>query len=74
MTERQSEKRSAGPSGEEKRGDMKRFPQWVNFRLQTKLTLLIECLIIIVVVVTGVITTIREKETLENELRRVGWR
>ena len=53
---------------------MKRFPQWVNFRLQTKLTLLIECLIIIVVVVTGVITTIREKETLENELQQHGWR
>jgi signal transduction histidine kinase len=51
---------------------MKRFPQWVNFRLQTKLTLLIECLIIIVVVVTGFFTTIREKETLENELRSRG--
>ena len=51
---------------------MKLFPQWVNFRLQTKLTLLIECLIIIVVVVTGVITTMRERETLESELRKRG--
>ena len=72
MTARPIEKPSAGASDEEKSGDMKRFPQWVNFRLQTKLTLLIESLIIIVVVVTGVITTIREKETLENELRRRG--
>ena len=72
MAGRPIEKPSAGASGEEKSGFMKRFPQWVNFRLQTKLTLLIESLIIIVVVVTGVITTIREKETLENELRRRG--
>jgi signal transduction histidine kinase len=44
----------------------------VNFKLQTKLTLLIEGLIIFIVVVTGLITTMRERETLENELRKRG--
>jgi signal transduction histidine kinase len=51
---------------------MKKFAHWGNFGLRTKLTLLIGSLIIILVVVTGIITTVREKETLENELRRRG--
>jgi len=46
--------------------------KWFNFRLRTKLTLLIEGLVIIVVVFTGVITTLREKGTLEDELRKRG--
>jgi len=47
-------------------------PRWFKFRLRAKLTLLIEGLVIIVVVVTGVITTLREKGTLEDELRKRG--
>lgn len=42
---------------------MELYPQkWVKFSLRTKLTLLIESLVVIIVVVTGIITTIREKE------------
>ena len=51
---------------------MKLFPQWIKFSLRTKLTLLIESLVVILVVVTGVITTMREKETLESELHKRG--
>ena len=47
-------------------------PQLVKFSLRTKLTLLIESLVVILVVVTGIITTMREKESLENELRKRG--
>ncbi|MEW6289643.1 MAG: PAS domain S-box protein [Thermodesulfobacteriota bacterium] len=47
-------------------------PQWVKFGLRTKLTLLIESLVVILVVVTGIITTMREKESLESELRKRG--
>jgi len=46
--------------------------RWSNFKLRTKLTLLIESLIIAVVVATGVITTMREKKTLESELCKRG--
>lgn len=46
-----------------------RFPK---FKLRAKLTLLIEGLVIIVVVITGIITTLREKGTLEDELRKRG--
>jgi signal transduction histidine kinase len=49
----------------------KYFPR-IDFKLKTKLTLLIEGLIIIIVVVTGLITTMRERETLESELRKRG--
>jgi signal transduction histidine kinase len=51
---------------------MKLPPQWVKFRLRTKLTLLIEGLVVILVLATGIITTLREKETLESELRKRG--
>jgi len=47
-------------------------PQLVKFGLRTKLTLLIESLVVILVVVTGIITTMREKESLESELRKRG--
>jgi signal transduction histidine kinase len=47
-------------------------PPWSKFRLRAKLTLLIESLVILVVVVTGIITTQREKGTLEDELRKRG--
>ncbi|MBN1613952.1 MAG: PAS domain S-box protein [Deltaproteobacteria bacterium] len=40
--------------------------------LKLKLTLLIEGIVIILIIVTGFITTIREKETLESELRKRG--
>ncbi len=47
-------------------------PRWLQLRLRAKLTLLIEGLVILVVIVTGVITTLREKGTLEDELRKRG--
>lgn len=47
-------------------------PQLVKFSLRTKLTLLIESLVVILVVGTGIITTMREKESLESELRKRG--
>jgi len=49
---------------------MKIFPRRVEFKLRVKLALLIESLVVILVVVTGVITTMREKETLDSELRK----
>ncbi|RJX34638.1 MAG: PAS domain S-box protein [Desulfurivibrio sp.] len=51
---------------------MEIWPPWLKFSLRTKLTLLIESLVVILVVVTGVITTMREKESLEGELRKRG--
>ena len=48
------------------------FPRWINFKLRTKLTLLIESLIIILIAVIGVITTVQQKETLERELQKRG--
>ena len=51
---------------------MKLFRQPIKLSLRAKLTLLIESLVVILVVVTGVITTMREKETLESELRKRG--
>ena len=52
--------------------DMKIFLRWPRFSLRIKLTLLIEALVIILVVVTGIITTMREKETLEGEIFKRG--
>jgi signal transduction histidine kinase len=43
-----------------------------SLRLRTKLTLLIGGLVIFLVAVTGTITTLREKETLDGELRKRG--
>lgn len=43
-----------------------------KFGLRTKLTLLIESLIVVLVVLTGVISTLREKRTLEVELYKRG--
>jgi len=51
---------------------MKLFPQWTGFRLRAKLTLLIESLVVLIVLVTGIITTMREKEALESELHKRG--
>ncbi|MBU0768738.1 MAG: hypothetical protein KJ687_06585, partial [Proteobacteria bacterium] len=51
---------------------MKLFRQPIKLSLRAKLTLLIESLVVILVVVTGVITTMRERETLENELQKRG--
>ena len=51
---------------------MKLVPRWKNLSLRTKSTLLIEGLVVIVVLVTGIITTMREKETLERELQNRG--
>jgi len=46
--------------------------QRIRFRLRTRLTLLIESLVIVLVLMTGIITTMRERETLESELRKRG--
>jgi PAS domain S-box-containing protein len=51
---------------------MKFVPQWKNLSLTTKSTLLIEGLVVTVVLLTGIITTMREKETLEGELQKRG--
>ena len=51
---------------------MDSIQQLPKFKLRAKLTLLIEGLVIIVVVITGIITTLREKGTLEDELRKRG--
>ena len=51
---------------------MRLFDKRLKLNLRAKLTLLIEGFVIILVFVTGVITTMREKETLENELRKRG--
>ncbi len=51
---------------------MNLFPKRIKLGLRAKLTLLIEGFVIILVLVTGFITTMREKETLESELRKRG--
>ncbi|UCF83583.1 MAG: PAS domain S-box protein [Desulfobacteraceae bacterium] len=51
---------------------MKLFPKPIKLSLRAKIALLIESLVVIFVVVTGVITTMREKETLVSELRKRG--
>ncbi|UCG79619.1 MAG: HAMP domain-containing protein, partial [Desulfobacterales bacterium] len=51
---------------------MKFLPQWKNLSLRAKSTLLIEGLVVTVVLVTGIITTVREKKTLESELQKRG--
>ena len=51
---------------------MKLFPRPIKLSLRAKITLLIESLVVILVVVTGTITTMREKDTLESELRKRG--
>lgn len=51
---------------------MRVFRQWTGFRLRAKLTLLIESLVILIVLITGIITTMREKESLESELHKRG--
>jgi PAS domain S-box-containing protein len=51
---------------------MNLFPRSLQPGLRFKLTLLIESLVLIIIMVTGFITTIREKSTLENELRKRG--
>jgi PAS domain S-box-containing protein len=48
------------------------FQKAIKLSLRAKLTLLIESFVVILVLVTGFITTVREKETLENELRKRG--
>jgi sensor histidine kinase regulating citrate/malate metabolism len=44
----------------------------MKLSLRLKLTLLIEGIVLILVIITGVITTVREKETLEKELQKRG--
>ena len=50
---------------------MKREPR-IRFSLRAKLTLLIEGCVIILLLFTGIILTMREKRTLENELSKRG--
>ena len=49
------------------------FPDMVKPGLRLKLTALIECLVVLLVLGTGVVTTYREKRTLENELHKRGY-
>jgi PAS domain S-box-containing protein len=51
---------------------MRLLQKQIRLSLRAKLTLLIESFIIVIVVITGIITTMREKETLESELTRRG--
>ncbi|MGA1792172.1 MAG: PAS domain S-box protein [bacterium] len=51
---------------------MKQSPHRTNFRLKTRLALLIGGLVVILVLVTGIVTTNREKKTLEAELHKRG--
>jgi PAS domain S-box-containing protein len=51
---------------------MKYFSKRISLSLRAKLTLLIECFVVILVAVTGVIVILHEKETFENELRKRG--
>lgn len=51
---------------------MKLFRQPIKLSLRAKITLLIESLVVLLVVSTGIITTMREKDTLESELRKRG--
>jgi len=51
---------------------MKILQKEIRLSLRAKLTLLIESFVIVIVVITGAITTMREKETLENELQKRG--
>lgn len=48
------------------------FSRLIRLNLTAKLTLLIEGLVVVLVIVTGVITTMREKTALETELRKRG--
>ena len=49
------------------------FSGMIRLGLQLKLTALIECLVVALVLGTGVVTTFREKKTLENELHKRGY-
>lgn len=51
---------------------MRVFPTRIEFSLRAKLTLLIETLVVVLVLGTGVITTMRERETLQGELQKRG--
>jgi len=52
---------------------MKVFLPWIQYSLRAKLTLLIEVLVVIIVLGTGIITTMREREALEGELHKRGF-
>ena len=51
---------------------MKHAPKGIKYSLRAKLTLLIESCVIILLLFTGIITTMREKRTLESELTKRG--
>ena len=51
---------------------MKLVPRGVKYSLRAKLTLLIESCVIILLLFTGIITTMREQRTLEGELSKRG--
>ena len=51
---------------------MKRVYHWSNLGLRTKLTLLIEGVMLLLGLATGLIATVRERNTLEAELRKRG--
>jgi PAS domain S-box-containing protein len=51
---------------------VERASKGIKYSLRAKLTLLIESCVIILLLFTGIITTMREKRTLENELSKRG--
>ncbi len=52
---------------------MRLFAKQVKLNLKGKVALLIESLVVALVVLTGAVTTMREKKTLENELLKRGF-
>jgi len=49
-----------------------RLPRWRDLRLQTKLTLLIESIVLLLGGATGLLATVRARDTLDTELSKRG--
>ena len=49
-----------------------RWPRWASLTLRTRLTLLIECVMLALGAATGVIATIRTRTILETEFSKRG--
>ena len=66
-------KRGGGKNSDRKDLRVILFRRPIKLGLRAKITLLIESLVVLLVVITGIITTVREKDTLERELRKRGF-
>jgi PAS domain S-box-containing protein len=66
-------KRGGGKNSDRKDLRVTLFRRPIKLGLRAKITLLIESLVVLLVVITGIITTVREKDTLERELRKRGF-